>query len=34
MGLVEIFRDAEEGRRYRVRLTAKGAALLRTIEQL
>ena len=34
MGLVEIFRDAEEGRRYRVRLTSKGAALLRTIEQL
>lgn len=34
LGLVEIFRDVEEGRRYRVRLTAKGQALIRSIEQL
>ena len=34
LGLVEIFRDVDEGRRYRVRLTAKGQALLRSIEQL
>jgi DNA-binding MarR family transcriptional regulator len=34
LGLVEIFRDAEEGRRYRVRLTAKGAAVVRSIEAL
>lgn len=31
-GLVEIYRDPDEGRRYRVRLTAKGLALFRTIE--
>ena len=34
LGLVEIFRDVDEGRRYRVRLTAKGQALIRSIEQL
>lgn len=34
LGLVEVFRDVEEGRRYRVRLTAKGQALIRSIEQL
>ena len=34
LGLVEIIRDPNEGRRYRVRLTAKGAALIRSIEQL
>lgn len=34
MGLVEIIRDPEEGRRYRVRLTTKGQALMRSIEQL
>ena len=34
MGLVEIFRDPGEGRRYRVRLTSKGQALMRSIEQL
>ena len=34
MGLVEIFRDPNEGRRYRVRLTSKGQSLMRSIEQL
>ena len=34
LGLVEIIRDAEEGRRYRVRLTAKGSAVVRSIEAL
>ena len=34
LGLVEIFRDVEEGRRYRVRLTAKGAAIVRSLEAL
>ena len=34
LGLVEIFRDVDEGRRYRVRLTAKGQALIRSIERL
>ena len=34
LGLVEIIRDPNEGRRYRVRLTSKGSALLRSIEQL
>ena len=32
--LVEIFRDLDEGRRYRIRLTSKGHALVRSIEQL
>nr|BAR33478.1 hypothetical protein [uncultured Mediterranean phage uvMED] len=34
LGLVEIIRDPSEGRRYRVRLTAKGAAVVRSIEAL
>ena len=34
MGLVEIFRCPDEGRRYRVRLTSKGQSLLRSIELL
>jgi len=33
-GLVEIYRDPVEGRRYRVRLSRKGAALFRAIESL
>jgi len=33
-GLVEAFRDPEEGRRFLVRLTAKGKALARQIEGL
>ena len=32
--LVEIFRDLDEGRRYRIRLTAKGMALVRSMQQL
>ena len=34
LGLVEIFRCPDEGRRYRVRLTSKGQSLLRSIELL
>jgi DNA-binding MarR family transcriptional regulator len=34
MGLVEIRRDPNEGRRYVVVLTKKGEALMRSIEQL
>jgi len=34
MGLVEVFIDPEEGRRYRVRLTKKGLNLMRAIDQL
>ena len=33
-GLVEIYRDPSEGRRYRARLSKKGLALFRTIESL
>lgn len=33
-GLVEIFRCPDEGRRYRVRLTAKGKSLMSSIEGL
>ena len=33
LDLMEIFRDAEEGRRYMIRLTSKGKALLRSLEQ-
>jgi DNA-binding MarR family transcriptional regulator len=33
-GLLETFRDPEEGRRFRVRLTAKGHALIRQLEKL
>ncbi len=32
--LVEIFRDLDEGRRYRIRLTSKGMALVRSMKQL
>ena len=31
LGLVEVFIDPEEGRRYRVRLTAKGKAKIKTV---
>lgn len=34
LGLVELFIDPEEGRRYRTRLTAKGKAVMRSIQQL
>ena len=34
MGLVRIFIDPEEGRRYRVALTKKGEGLMRSIDQL
>ena len=34
MGLVEVFIDPEEGRRYRVRLTKKGLTLMRALDQL
>ncbi len=34
MGLVEVFIDPEEGRRYRVRLTKKGLSLMRALDQL
>lgn len=34
MGLVRIFIDPEEGRRYRVALTKKGEALMRALDQL
>ena len=34
MGLVEIFIDPEEGRRYRCRLTKKGLTLMRALDQL
>ena len=34
MGLVEVFIDPEEGRRYRVRLTKKGLNLMRALDQL
>ena len=34
LGLVEIFRDLDEGRRYRVRVTQKGAAIFRSLKQL
>ena len=34
MGLVEIFIDPEEGRRYRCRLTKKGLNLMRALDQL
>jgi DNA-binding MarR family transcriptional regulator len=34
LGLVEPFIDPQEGRRYRVRLTSKGRALLRQIEAI
>ena len=34
MGLVEVFRCPDEGRRYRVKLTARGQAVMRSIEQL
>ena len=34
MGLVEIFRCPDEGRRYRVRLTAKGRSVMQSIKQL
>lgn len=34
MGLVEVFIDPAEGRRYRVRLTKKGLNLMRAIDQL
>ena len=34
MGLVEVFIDPSEGRRYRVRLTKKGLALMRALDQL
>ena len=34
MGLVEKIIDPEEGRRYRVRLTKKGLALMRALDQL
>ena len=34
LGLVEIFRDVDEGRRYRVRLTQRGQQLYRNLEQL
>jgi YD repeat-containing protein len=33
-GLLETHKDPEEGRRYLVRLTAKGKALLRQLEKL
>jgi len=33
MGLVEVFIDPEEGRRYRVRLTQKGLTLMRALDQ-
>ena len=33
LGLMEVFRDAREGRRHIVRLTSKGKALLRSLEQ-
>lgn len=33
-GLLEVFRDPEEGRRYLIRLTARGRALARQIEGL
>jgi DNA-binding MarR family transcriptional regulator len=33
-GLVELFRDPKEGRRFLVRLTAKGKALARQLEGL
>jgi DNA-binding MarR family transcriptional regulator len=32
--LVEIYRDPDEGRRYRVRLGTKGLAMFRTIEAI
>ena len=34
LGLVEIYRDAGEGRRYRVRCTKKGKSLYRAIQGL
>ena len=34
MGLVEVFIDPAEGRRYRVRLTKKGLTLMRALDQL
>ena len=34
MGLVEVFIDPAEGRRYRVRLTKKGLNLMRALDQL
>ena len=34
MGLVEVFIDPEEGRRYRVHLTKKGLTLMRALDQL
>jgi len=34
LGLVEVFIDPKEGRRYRVRLTKKGHALMRTIDNI
>ena len=32
LGLLELYRDPEEGRRHRVRLTAKGKAIVKAIE--
>ena len=32
LGLVEIYIDPEEGRRYRVRLTKKGKSVIRSLE--
>lgn len=34
LGLIEVFIDPDEGRRYRVRLTKKGLAIKRAIEGL
>lgn len=32
--LVEIFRDLDEGRKYRIRLSPKGMAMIKTIESI
>lgn len=32
--LVEIFRDFDEGRKYRIRLSPKGLAMVKTIESI
>lgn len=34
LGLVEIYRCPDEGRRYRARLTKKGLAFFKTIQQI